>query len=211
MKKICVFDFDGTVANTIPVTISILKKLYFDEYHTEVDDKLIEELRDKSIPEMFKIFRISLIKLPYIASKTINAMNREIEQLEPIKGMKEVLLKLKKQGKILGIVSSNSTGSINKFLNINDLEIFDFVYTNSRVFGKSSSLKRLFKKYNASPDEIVYIGDEVRDIEAARKVGIHIISVLWGVNTKAKLESYNPDHIASKPNDILDYFKNDQN
>lgn len=211
MKNIVVFDFDGTIANTIPVTISILKQFYFEEYHSHVDDKLIEELRDKSIPEMFKIFKISLIKLPLIASKTIRAMNREIAHMKPIDGMKDLLFQLKEQGRTLGIVSSNSSESIKKFLKVNDLEIFDFIYTNSRVFGKSSSLKRLFKKYNASPEDIVYIGDEVRDIEAARKVGIKILSVLWGVNTRAKLESYSPDYIAAKPPDILSYFKSEHN
>lgn len=204
MATICVFDFDGTIANTIPVTISILKKFAQEDFNMDVDDEFIEKLRDKTIPEMFKAFNISILKLPFIAKKTIEAMNKEIENMKPIKGIKNLLLELKKQGKTLGIVSSNSSESIKKFLAVNQLQIFSFIYTNSRVFGKSSSLKKLFKEYNCGKDDIVYIGDEIRDIEAARKVGIKIISVTWGVNTKDKLLSCKPDYLVNSPQEILD-------
>lgn len=207
MASICVFDFDGTIANTIPVTISILKKIAYDYNNIEVNDEFIEQLRDKSIPEMFKAFNISIIKLPFVARKTIAAMNKEIGRMKPIKGIKNLLTELKKQGKTLGIVSSNSSESIQKFLEVNSLEIFDFIYTNSKVFGKSSSLKKLFKEYNCGKDDIIYIGDEVRDVEAARKVGIKVISVTWGVNTKEKLKSCSPDFIVDEPREILKLFE----
>lgn len=206
MISICVFDFDGTIANTIPATIAILKKIAYEHQHIEVDDEFIEKLRDKTIPEMFRAFNISILKLPFVARETIAAMNKEIEKMKPIAGMKNLLYELKKQGKTLGIVSSNSSESIRKFLNVNKLELFDFIYTSSKVFGKSNSLKKLFKEYKCGKDEIVYIGDETRDIEAARNVGIKVISVAWGVNTEEKLTSFSPDFLVHRPLDILKLF-----
>lgn len=203
MTKLIIFDFDGTLADTIPISINILKKLATKYYDKTVDEKLIQKLRDKSIPEIFKELEISIIKLPFIARKARKELNKEIAHLKPIKGIRNLLMQLKKQGQTLGIVSSNSKESIKKFLEINNLEIFDFIHTNSRIFGKSNSLKRLLKKNNLDTANAIYIGDEIRDIDAAKKTGIKIISVTWGVNTMDKLASYNPDFLTKSPRELL--------
>lgn len=207
MIKICIFDFDGTIANTIPITLSIIKRYALLDYKKDLNDELIQELRDKPIPEIFKILKIPIIKLPFIAGKIGTELNKEIAKIKPIKDVENTLNGLKKLGLTLGIVSSNSSESIKKFLYQNNLEIFDFIYTNSRVFGKPSSLKKVLKNYKCSKDEIIYVGDEIRDIEAARKVGTKIISVSWGVNSKEKLQSYNPDYLIDQPLEILSVFQ----
>lgn len=50
----------------------------------------------------------------------------------------------------------------------------------------------------------MYVGDEVRDIEACQKVGIKIAAVTWGLNTKEALERYHPDSLIDKPQQLLD-------
>lgn len=202
MIKICVFDFDGTIADTIPFTLSIIKKYAFSDYNRNLDDKTISELRDKPIPEIFKALKISILKLPFIAAKIGNEINKEIANIQKIKSIDKALANLKKQGLILGIVSSNSSESIKKFLDQNKISVFDFIYTNSKVFGKASSLNKVLKNYKCSKDEVVYVGDEIRDIDAARKTGIKIISVTWGVNSKNKLLTYKPDYIVDLPLEI---------
>lgn len=42
-----------------------------------------------------------------------------------------------------------------------------------------------------------YVGDEVRDIEAAHGAKIHAIAVNWGFNSLARLQLVNPDHLIS--------------
>ncbi len=207
MIKISAFDFDGTIANTIPVTISILQRFASDDFQTIIDDALVKELRDKPIPEIFKALNISIVKLPFIARKVKKEMNKEIENLQPIKGMKGVIDKLKAQGHRLGIVSSNGAESIQKFLAKNDMEFFDFIYSNSKVFGKSGSLKKLFKEFDSRPEDVVYFGDEIRDIEAARAVGVKMVSVTWGVNSRDKLVAYAPDFLVDSPSEIPRLFE----
>ena len=206
-NNISVFDFDGTIANSIPISITILKRFARSDFNRKIDDKLVEELRDKPIPEIFKALKVPIIKLPLIASKARKELNKEVANLKPIKGMRDTLIKLKKRGQILGIVSSNSRESILKFLEANDLEIFDFIYTNSRVFGKSSSLKKVVKENKENKGDIVYFGDELRDIEAAKKVGIKIVSVTWGVNSREKLIDYKPNFLVDEPKEIIDLFE----
>jgi HAD superfamily hydrolase (TIGR01549 family) len=211
MIKVSVFDFDGTIANTIPVTLSIFKKFAMKDFKTKLDDRLIDELRDKPIPEIFKALNISIIKLPYIARRTRQELNKEIAKLKPVDGIKSLLNDLKGQGQVLGIVSSNSQESIGKFLEKNDMGMFDFVYTSSSVFGKSGGLKKVLKDYyNYGKNNIVYFGDEIRDIEAARKVGIRIASVTWGVNSREKLAAYNPDFLIDSPSELPAIFNSER-
>ena len=75
------------------------------------------------------------------------------------------------------------------------------------MFGKHRSLKRLLKTYHMKPAETIYIGDEVRDIEACRKAKVQIIAVTWGFNSKRILERAKPDFIADKPEDIVKIVK----
>ncbi|MBU3978627.1 HAD-IA family hydrolase [Patescibacteria group bacterium] len=203
MTKIIIFDFDGTLADTIPISINILKNLASKYYHKTIDEKLIKKLRNKSIPEIFKELDISIIKLPFIARKARKELNKEIANLKPIKGISEILNQLKKQKIILGIVSSNSKESIIKFLEVNNLNIFNFIYTNSRIFGKANNLKRLLRRNKWNIENTIYIGDEIRDIEAAKKTGIKIISVAWGVNSLKKLAQYHPDILVKSPQELL--------
>lgn len=207
MVKVIVFDFDGTIANSIPLSITILKKLALNDFKKDIDDKTVRELRDKPIPEIFKALGISIVKLPIIAMKARREFNKEIALLKPFKDMRTLLIDMHTQGYKLGIVSSNSKESIKIFLRENKLEIFNLLYTSSKVFGKSSSLKKVMKECNCDHNEIVYVGDEIRDIQAAHEIGIKNISVTWGVNSEEKLGAYNPDFIARKPQEIMSTIK----
>jgi phosphoglycolate phosphatase len=205
MIKTSIFDFDGTIANTIPAFISILRKMG-EAQGMSIEDEAILKLRDRPIKEIFRELGIPLIKLPFIARKSRKEFNKEVAHLKPITGMKDLLLTLKKQGQILGIVTSNSKESVETFLEENDLQIFDFISTNNRVFGKAKSLKKIFKQNDYNKENAVYIGDEIRDIEAARKVGIKVISVTWGANSREGLSQYNPDFLVDTPKDMLDLY-----
>jgi phosphoglycolate phosphatase-like HAD superfamily hydrolase len=52
-------------------------------------------------------------------------------------------------------------------------------------------------------DEVIYVGDEIRDIEAAKRSKIPVISVTWGFNGTAILQQYQPDYLVHKPQEII--------
>ena len=121
--------------------------------------------------------------------------------------MKEVIKKLNKKYK-LGIVSSNSKENIEKFVELNNLmSCFDFVLNYSLFFGKSKVFKKIMRKNKLEKNELVYIGDEVRDIIAAKKAGIGIIAVVWGMNNKIILKRKKPSFIADKPSEISKFLE----
>jgi phosphoglycolate phosphatase len=54
---------------------------------------------------------------------------------------------------------------------------------------------------------VIYVGDEIRDIIAAHKCGIRIISVSWGFHTVDLLASKNPDYLVDNPRQIVQLMR----
>ena len=52
----------------------------------------------------------------------------------------------------------------------------------------------------------MYVGDEARDMEAARRAGVHSVGVTWGFNNRSALEKANPEKLVDKPKDLLKLF-----
>lgn len=75
------------------------------------------------------------------------------------------------------------------------------------LFGKGSAIKKICKIRGIKTNEVLYIGDEVRDIISTKKIGSKIMSVSWGYNAKERLIKEKPDWIADKPSDILKIIK----
>lgn len=114
-----------------------------------------------------------------------------------------MLINLKKTHHPLGILSSNNKTNIVKFLKNYRIDFFDFIYSEKNLFGKSRAIDNLLKKQDLKPQEIIYVGDEIRDIEAAKKSKIKVVAVTWGFNTKAILEKMKPDFLVENPDELL--------
>jgi phosphoglycolate phosphatase-like HAD superfamily hydrolase len=59
------------------------------------------------------------------------------------------------------------------------------------------------RKESLNPEEVVYVGDETRDIEAAKKSQIKVIAVTWGFNSKQVLAAQNPDFLIDRPEELI--------
>jgi phosphoglycolate phosphatase len=116
----------------------------------------------------------------------------------------EVLENLHKEGYGLNIVSSNSLNNIDTFLKANELNLFENIQSSNGLFGKHITIGKLISKLGVKKDEVIYIGDEQRDVEACKKIGIKVIAVLWGFDSLELIEKAKPDFIASNPNEIVE-------
>lgn len=197
-----IFDFDGTIADTLSVVIRIANK-FADHYgYNKIPLSDLPKLREKKPSAVLRHLGISIFKLPIVARKIRFEMNKEIVNLKTAVDLKDTLVHLKENGCILGILTTNSRENVVEFLKKNDLELFDFVYSGRAVFGKSRLLKKLMKEKKIPHEDLIYVGDEIRDVEAAKKAGIKVIGVSWGYNTKSALLESHPDHIVEKPEEL---------
>jgi phosphoglycolate phosphatase len=122
--------------------------------------------------------------------------------------MEKVLLELKKQVETLGILTTNSPENVREFLKRHNLEIFDFISSGRKLMGKSSNIKSILKTFSLKPSDFLYIGDESRDIVAAKKAGVNVAAVTWGLNTPDVLLKENPNHLINTSDELIGIIKN---
>ena len=198
-----VFDFDGTIADTLPELVKVLNSLSTKFGYKKIAPEEISRLRGLELRQAFKQLGISMVQLPFLVRKVKSALNSNIPLVKLQKNMGFVLLKLKENGFNLGILTSNSGANVKLFLKGNGIDVFEFIYSGSSIFGKGNVLKRLLRSEKLSLEEVVYVGDETRDIDAAKKVGVQIIAVSWGFNSRRILEKQKPDFLIDTPNKLI--------
>jgi len=198
-KPVVIFDFDGTIANTLDSIIDIMNNLSDEFGFRKIHDEDVEYLRGKRPREILKHLGISLFKLPFVIRKTRQEINSHIALLSPSIDLLPTLKLLKENGCQVGIVTTNIEENVKKFLHANNLDLFDFFYTAKKVFGKDRTISKIIKDMKLEKSKVYFVGDEVRDIEAGKKVGIKTIAVSWGYNTKDALDKEHPDHLIDSP------------
>lgn len=207
--KVIIFDFDGTIADTLDALVSITNDLSEEFGYKRANPDDIERLKNLSPRQIIKQSGISLFKLPGLLRKVKVRLNKEIELLTPISGISPVLIQLKKNGHLLGIITSNSKENVVIFLKANGLEeVFDFVYSGTTLFGKSKVINSFLSKEHLKPEDVIYVGDEARDIEAAKASWIKIVAVSWGFNSKELLTKHHPDFIIDAPKELIKVVEN---
>jgi phosphoglycolate phosphatase len=201
--KALIFDFDGTIADSFETLLAIFEEV------TKRPEKLtaseLKELRGQSLKEIIRYLKIRRWQIPRLILKAKKMVAVKIVDIKTFPGMPETLRQLNKDGRKMYVMSTNSSVNINKFLKKNKLdECFTKVYGDIGLRSKSSALKKVIKKEKLKADDCTYIGDEVRDIEAAKKAGVTSVAVAWGFNYPEALESAKPDAIAKTPKDLID-------
>lgn len=209
MPKTLIFDFDGTVADTIPNNKEIVRlfNLLANDFgiHQTLTVEEVEKFRDEHLFSIIKQLQIPFFRVPFFLRKLQKSLRVYKMDASPIKGIKSVLEELRSNEFRLGIVSNSPKEIIESFLVQEQLQCFDFVYSVGSLFGKDRALKKLIKKYKLDNTNVFYVGDEIRDIDATKKADIPMIAVTWGFNSKIGLEKYKPDAIVQSPKELLSF------
>lgn len=199
-----VFDFDGTIADTLGETRLIFNKIAPDYGIRQVADHEMDHLRHLSLKELLKHLRISKLRVPTLIARGTSMMRGNITQLQLIDGMGEILVELRRHVRCFGILTSNATENVDLFLRTHGLrDQFDFISSTSKLTGKAKHLKAIRKTFSLKNEELLYIGDELRDVKASQKAGIPIAAVSWGFNSRESLAASKPNHLFDKPRDFL--------
>ena len=201
--KTIIFDFDGTIADSISAGLEIANGLADEFRYKKVKQSELPLYRGMSSRQIIRELGISYFRLPFLVRRLRKAMRERVGEVLPHDGIQEELKKLKKNGFTMGIMTSNSKEIVTQFLANNRWEqYFRFVVTGVRLFGKSRAIKGILKKQQLHKSEVILIGDESRDIEAACRCGVRIAAVSWGFHSKALLKSFHPDFLIDRPSQI---------
>jgi phosphoglycolate phosphatase len=206
--KIVIFDFDGTIADTFDAVLRITSQLAAELGYQPPTPEEVQRLRNLDSREIIKQSKVPLFRLPFLLKRLKTELRQEIGRLKPIPGMSDTLIRLKQQDHLLGIVTSNSQDNVKAFLNTHGLgQLFSFIYSGTTLFGKGRVINRLLKQHSLDYRRVVYVGDETRDIEAAKNIQIRVVAVTWGFNSEAALLKQNPDFLIHQPSELLNVIE----
>jgi len=204
--KTIIFDFDGTIADSFDI---VANQLFEDSKQTNFTlskQEIINDMRDKPLKEVIKEFKYSKIKIFFLIKKVRSEVKKALLKIKPFHLTKNTLDYLDNKGYELILLTSNNKENVDIFLKKHNIDIFKEKYFKSSLFGKSIIINKIIKKHNLKKDEVIYIGDEVRDIEACKQSKIKIVSCSYGYNSKKLLEKSNPDYLIDNILELKNLF-----
>ena len=196
-----IFDFDGTIFQTTGALQFIYSRLAPKYRLPKIDAATYETLRELPVSQRLAKLKISPVLLPFLVRDARRLYRSLAGAYPPEPGMPEVLEDLARRGVTVAIISSNGTRYIRASLAKFGLTMFDDVIC-SGLFKKARAIRAYVKRRNASPDAVLYVGDEHRDVEASHAAGVHVAAVTWGYDTRKNLEAANPTFIVDTPEEL---------
>lgn len=146
---------------------------------------------------------LSWWRIPGLLRQGLNEYKKYAPDIKLFPAIPELLHGLQKTGYVLSIISSNNPEVIKSVLNTQGICVERV--THSSLFNKARLITKEARVLGFTKEETLYIGDEVRDAEAAKKAGVDCLSVTWGLNSQKALKMIN-QNLAESPEDILNYL-----
>lgn len=198
-----IFDFDGTLADTLDETLSIMNELAAEYGFRPMKSHEIGGVRHMRVGEFRRYLGIPAWRLPRLLIEGKRRLGQRMEKIAPIRGVPEMLRELRGMVPVLGILTSNSEENVAAFLDRHNLVPFDFILSSRKLLGKAKHLRRIVKRRGFAHEETLYVGDELRDIEAAHAAEIPVAAASWGFNSPTSLHAAMPDHMLDAPAELL--------
>ena len=129
-------------------------------------------------------------------------MRQDAESISLFEHTDEMLLHLANKGVVLAIVSSNSYDNVSQILGPANTRLISQFECGMSIFGKPARIQKVLKKTGIPCREVVYIGDQVTDLEAARKEKVAFGAVSWGYGTIESLREHFPEEEFDSVSDI---------
>ncbi len=213
MKKLCIFDLDGTLTNTITAIAhfgnTALASAGFAPIETEEYKRLVGDGRTVLIHRMLEHHNADT---PEMFDKVCAEYDRCYEadpmyKTGPYDGILELLSELKERGVKIAVCSNKPHNVVCDVVKIVFGDIFDAVKGISdgdKTKPEPDNALDIMRGMGCECSDCLFIGDTNVDIRTAKNAGMESVGVLWGFRDKAELSEAGADHIIDYPEQILD-------
>jgi phosphoglycolate phosphatase len=202
--KLVIFDFDGTLADSFPWFRRILNDVADRFGFRRTEPHEIDALRTMGARDLMRHFGIPAWKMPFIANHIRKRKSRELDQTRLFHGVEAMLRELADAGVALALVTSNSEPNARAILGTENANLIRTFECGVSMFGKASRFRRVLCRTGTAASDAICIGDEIRDLEAARKEGIAFGAVTWGYTAPEALIAHAPAIVFRSVNEISD-------
>jgi phosphoglycolate phosphatase len=196
-----IFDFDGTLADSFDYVADYLAG---EARLGPLSAEQKQQLRGLSVTGMVRELGFKWWQWPMLFYKGRSRMRHAIKELRSFQGIPNLAEKLHAEGHELFILSTNSNRNIKHFLHVQKMhKNFLEIYGGVGMFGKAPALRNLLEEQNLEVGHAVYVGDELRDVEAAQAIGLRAVAVTWGFASRKNLKAANPTALADTPEELM--------
>jgi phosphoglycolate phosphatase len=199
--SLVIFDLDGTLVDSFPWFLRNVNDVADRFGFRRVAEGDVEPLRHASTREILARLEVPLVKLPMIARHMRRLKTEQAASIAMFDGAEAMLRTLAAAGLRLALVSSDSEANARVKLG-EAAALFSDYDCSASIFGKPAKFRRILERTAIDPAQVIAIGDETRDIEAARAAGIACGAVTWGYAAPNALKALGPDLMFDRMDDI---------
>lgn len=218
MIRAFLFDKDGTLIDFKSIWLPIAQRIadkVCQQYSSRLSrEKLLEIigvideeidgtgiLASKTIVELAQVWHVQLHNPPElnhfieeIEGDFYKAVDQEITKVQLLPGVKETLQKLKQQGFILGVATSDSKLNTIKMLEYLQVhELFDYIGTEDGIIPPKpdkAHMEAFCSQHQLRPQQVAMVGDTLCDMTFGKNSGALSIGVLSGTGNEENLKDY---------------------
>lgn len=199
--RLFIFDFDGTLADSYPFFAQVFNQLAGEHGFRQIDPALAHTYRHYTPRQIMQKLDMPPWKLPVIMKSFIGLMHQNAASIALFDGIGDMLAALARSGAQLAIVSSNSEVNVRQILGPEIAKLFLQFECGMSLFGKAARIRKVIKAADVARSGVIYIGDQVPDLQAAYKEKIAFGAVPWGYGAIESLRIHLPtvefDSVAS--------------
>lgn len=199
--SLAIFDLDGTLADSFPWFLRNVNDVADRFGFRRMVDDEVDELRHAGSREIIRHLEVPMWKLPMIARHMRRMKADHLDGIPLFPGVETMLRTLRDGGLTLALVSSDDEANARRQLG-EVAALFAHFDCGASLFGKARKFRRVVKRAGLAPAQAISIGDEVRDIEAARAAGIACAAVMWGYAAPNALRGLAPELVFERMEDI---------
>ncbi|MBI5319702.1 HAD hydrolase-like protein [Bradyrhizobium sp.] len=199
--SLAIFDLDGTLADSFPWFLRNVNGVADRFGFRRIEDGDVESLRHAGSREILKRLEVQLWKLPAIARHMRRMKAAHLADIPLFPGTGAMLQSLRDGGLTLALVSSDHEANARRQLG-EAAALFSHFDCGASLFGKARKFRRVVRRAGFTVAQAISVGDEVRDIEAARAAGIACGAVMWGYAAPNALRGLAPEIVFERMEDI---------
>lgn len=211
MKKLIIFDYDGTLADTSPGICHCYNTTAAEMgYPTHPDREdffgVIGGSLEQGFPKLWPDMTPEQITRAVVRYRELYAEEGRFLPAPLYNGMKETLIALKEQGYRLAVATLKHHRFIHGMLQDNHIEtLFDAVCAYRGQETKSDLLREACRLTGVSPEESLLVGDSAYDGHGAQSLPMDFVAALygWGFRKKEETLPYHPMGLLEQPRDLL--------